>query len=141
MAFITPLGHPVNVLVMSPGGYNFSDFVRVGLPLLDLVRGRDDRPTDFLAALIERCGRLVAANEFSRERSTVRHCTTRPYSMCRYDRHLSDGQFLDPISFHLEPDSRPFRGDDRSVGRDFDGGFDDVFVPVAFAAETSPGIV
>ena len=33
MAFVTPLGHPVNVLVMSPGGYNFRDFVRIGLPL------------------------------------------------------------------------------------------------------------
>jgi len=33
MAFITPLGHPVNVLVMSPGGYAFRDFVKVGLPL------------------------------------------------------------------------------------------------------------
>lgn len=33
MAFITPLGHPVNILVMSPGGYNFRDFVKIGLPL------------------------------------------------------------------------------------------------------------
>ena len=33
MAFITPLGHPVNVLVMSPGGYSFRDYVKVGLPL------------------------------------------------------------------------------------------------------------
>jgi di/tricarboxylate transporter len=33
MAFITPLGHPVNLLVMTPGGYMFRDFVRVGLPL------------------------------------------------------------------------------------------------------------
>ncbi len=33
MAFITPLGHPVNILVMSPGGYNFRDFIKVGLPL------------------------------------------------------------------------------------------------------------
>ena len=33
MAFMTPLGHPVNVLVMSPGGYNFRDFVRIGAPL------------------------------------------------------------------------------------------------------------
>ncbi len=33
MAFITPLGHPVNVLVMSPGGYNFRDYIKVGLPL------------------------------------------------------------------------------------------------------------
>lgn len=33
MAFITPLGHPVNVLVMSPGGYNFRDFIKIGVPL------------------------------------------------------------------------------------------------------------
>ncbi len=33
MAFITPLGHAVNLLVMSPGGYTFRDFVKVGVPL------------------------------------------------------------------------------------------------------------
>jgi di/tricarboxylate transporter len=33
MTFMTPLGHPVNVLVMSPGGYNFKDFMKIGLPL------------------------------------------------------------------------------------------------------------
>ncbi len=33
MAFLTPLGHPVNVLVMGPGGYRFSDFFKVGWPL------------------------------------------------------------------------------------------------------------
>lgn len=37
MAFMTPLGHPVNVLVMSPGGYNFRDFVKVGVPLTILM--------------------------------------------------------------------------------------------------------
>jgi di/tricarboxylate transporter len=37
MAFITPLGHPVNILVMSQGGYRFRDFVRVGLPLTILL--------------------------------------------------------------------------------------------------------
>lgn len=37
MAFMTPLGHPVNVLVMSPGGYNFRDFVKVGVPLVVLL--------------------------------------------------------------------------------------------------------
>jgi di/tricarboxylate transporter len=37
MTFMTPLGHPVNVLVMSPGGYNFRDFLRVGLPLTILL--------------------------------------------------------------------------------------------------------
>ncbi len=33
MAFITPLGHPVNILVMSPGGYKFRDYMKIGLPL------------------------------------------------------------------------------------------------------------
>jgi di/tricarboxylate transporter len=33
MAFVTPLGHPVNILMMGPGGYRFSDFFRVGLPM------------------------------------------------------------------------------------------------------------
>jgi di/tricarboxylate transporter len=39
MAFLTPLGHPVNILVMGPGGYKFSDYLRVGagLSLLLLV--------------------------------------------------------------------------------------------------------
>jgi len=36
VAFITPLGHPVNVLVMGPGGYKFRDFTRVGI-LLTLI--------------------------------------------------------------------------------------------------------
>jgi di/tricarboxylate transporter len=33
IAFLTPLGHPVNVLVMGPGGYRFGDYFKVGLPL------------------------------------------------------------------------------------------------------------
>ena len=37
MAFLTPLGHPVNVLVMAPGGYRFRHFLRVGLPLTALL--------------------------------------------------------------------------------------------------------
>jgi len=37
MAFITPLGHPVNILMMGPGGYRFRDFFRVGLPLTALL--------------------------------------------------------------------------------------------------------
>lgn len=37
MAFMTPLGHPVNVLVMGPGGYHFRDYLRVGLPLTLLL--------------------------------------------------------------------------------------------------------
>lgn len=37
MAFITPLGHAVNILVMGPGGYRFHDYFRVGLPLTLLL--------------------------------------------------------------------------------------------------------
>jgi len=37
MTLITPLGHPVNVLVMGPGGYKFKDYVRLGLPLTLVV--------------------------------------------------------------------------------------------------------
>jgi di/tricarboxylate transporter len=33
IAFLTPLGHPVNSLVMGPGGYKFRDYVRVGAGL------------------------------------------------------------------------------------------------------------
>ncbi len=33
MAFLTPLGHPVNTLVMGAGGYRFRDYRRVGWPL------------------------------------------------------------------------------------------------------------
>lgn len=29
-AFLTPLAHPVNVMVLAPGGYQFSDFFRAG---------------------------------------------------------------------------------------------------------------
>lgn len=32
-AFLTPIGHQSNTLVMEPGGYRFSDYWRVGLPL------------------------------------------------------------------------------------------------------------
>jgi len=32
-AFLTPIGHQSNTLVMEPGGYKFSDYWRVGLPL------------------------------------------------------------------------------------------------------------
>jgi di/tricarboxylate transporter len=37
MAFITPLGHPVNILMMGPAGYRFRDFFKVGLPLTVLL--------------------------------------------------------------------------------------------------------
>lgn len=37
LAFITPYGHPVNLMVMSPGGYKTRDFFRIGLPLTILI--------------------------------------------------------------------------------------------------------
>ncbi len=33
VAFLTPLAHPVNLLMMGPGGYTFRDFGRVGIGL------------------------------------------------------------------------------------------------------------
>jgi di/tricarboxylate transporter len=32
-SFSSPISHPAHVLVMGPGGYRFSDFLKVGLPL------------------------------------------------------------------------------------------------------------
>jgi di/tricarboxylate transporter len=36
-AFLTPIGHQSNTLVMGPGGYKFSDYWRMGLPLEAIV--------------------------------------------------------------------------------------------------------
>jgi di/tricarboxylate transporter len=36
-AFLTPIGHQNNTLVMGPGGYAFSDYWRMGLPLEILI--------------------------------------------------------------------------------------------------------
>ncbi len=36
-AFLTPIGHKNNTLIMGPGGYSFSDYWRMGLPLEILV--------------------------------------------------------------------------------------------------------
>jgi di/tricarboxylate transporter len=32
-AFLIPVGHPANLLVMGPGGYRISDYLKLGLPL------------------------------------------------------------------------------------------------------------
>jgi di/tricarboxylate transporter len=37
MAFMSPLGHSVNVMVMGAGGYTFRDYARVGVPLTILL--------------------------------------------------------------------------------------------------------
>jgi di/tricarboxylate transporter len=36
-AFLTPIGHQSNALVMAPGGYQFGDYWRMGLPLSVIV--------------------------------------------------------------------------------------------------------
>jgi len=35
--FLTPIGHQSNTLVMAPGGYKFTDYWRMGLPLQILI--------------------------------------------------------------------------------------------------------
>ncbi len=36
-AFLTPIGHQSNTLVMGPGGYKFTDYWRMGLPLETII--------------------------------------------------------------------------------------------------------
>jgi di/tricarboxylate transporter len=36
-AFLTPIGHKNNTLIMGPGGYSFGDYWRMGLPLEVLI--------------------------------------------------------------------------------------------------------
>lgn len=36
-AFLTPIGHQSNTLVRGPGGYHFSDYWKLGLPLQIVV--------------------------------------------------------------------------------------------------------
>jgi len=36
-SFISPVGHPANILVMGPGGYRFSDYIKLGLLLTVVI--------------------------------------------------------------------------------------------------------
>ena len=36
-AFLTPIGHKNNTLILGPGGYHFGDYWRMGLPLEILI--------------------------------------------------------------------------------------------------------
>jgi di/tricarboxylate transporter len=36
-SFMSPISHPANILVMGPGGYRFSDYIKIGLPLTLIV--------------------------------------------------------------------------------------------------------
>jgi di/tricarboxylate transporter len=37
VAFLTPIGHHGNLLILGPGQYRFGDFLRIGLPLTMLI--------------------------------------------------------------------------------------------------------
>ena len=37
VAFLTPIGHHGNLLILKPGQYRFADFLRIGLPLTALI--------------------------------------------------------------------------------------------------------
>jgi di/tricarboxylate transporter len=36
-AFLSPVAHPANLMVMGPGGYQFRDYPRLGAPLVVLA--------------------------------------------------------------------------------------------------------
>ncbi|MGH8168636.1 MAG: SLC13 family permease, partial [Woeseiaceae bacterium] len=36
-SFMSPISHPANLLVMGPGGYRFTDYMKVGVPLMLVV--------------------------------------------------------------------------------------------------------
>ena len=36
-SFNSPIAHPANIMIMGPGGYRFSDYAKVGIPLTILI--------------------------------------------------------------------------------------------------------
>ena len=38
-SFLTPIGHHGNLLILSPGGYRFADFLKIGLPVTLIISG------------------------------------------------------------------------------------------------------
>lgn len=37
LPFLSPISHPANLLIMGPGGYRFTDYTKIGLPLTLLI--------------------------------------------------------------------------------------------------------
>ena len=38
-AFLSPVGHSANILIRGPGGYRFTDYTKVGIPLTLVTLG------------------------------------------------------------------------------------------------------
>ncbi|MFN3455665.1 MAG: SLC13 family permease, partial [Pseudobdellovibrio sp.] len=36
-SFLTPIGHHGNLLILGPGNYKFTDFLKIGLPLTIVI--------------------------------------------------------------------------------------------------------
>ena len=52
MSFATPIGYHTNLLIMSAGGYRFTDFLRIGIPLtLIMWLAFHDHPADSLRSV------------------------------------------------------------------------------------------
>ena len=52
-AFLTPIGHQCNTVVMRPGNYKFKDYWRMGLPLRDIDYCNSDTDDSFCLGLME----------------------------------------------------------------------------------------
>jgi di/tricarboxylate transporter len=37
MSFATPIGYQTNLMVLGPGGYRFTDYMKLGIPLTVMV--------------------------------------------------------------------------------------------------------
>jgi hypothetical protein len=55
-AFLTPIGHQSNTLVLKPGGYRFGDYWRMGLPLEILIVARERAAHPGGVAVVRRRG-------------------------------------------------------------------------------------
>ena len=54
-AFLTPIGHKNNTLIMGPGGYRFGDYWRMGLPLENHRHRRLDPDDHVGLAILSAC--------------------------------------------------------------------------------------